>query len=363
VAARQAEIAVADLRLDPQNPRLPEELQGAEQPRLLRYLYDNGALDELIRSFADNGFFRHEPLIVVASDDLDGYVVLEGNRRLCALKILLGEPDAQEEGLEPQLDERVDDARLDELRVVPCYLVDDPLDVHQFLGFRHIGGIKTWSAEAKARYLLSETEREAEAGAPNPFGDVARRVGSNAQGVRNSYLALALLRHARDEFEIQVRHVMEERFGVWLRCMNAQDIRRYVGLDSPRRYEEVREQIVRTSGERLREVVGDLTPRGEQRPVLWDSRDVTVYGQVLTNPVAHDALRKYEDLTTARQIVQLAELPQRLRTLRSQIDVAALEAQQAEPTDDLVQAAEALSAAARALRATVRDRLEDRHGD
>jgi ParB/Sulfiredoxin domain len=363
VATKQADIAVADLRLDPTNPRLPEELQGEEQPRLLRYFYDNGVLDELIRSFADNGFFKHEPLIVVTAEDTDGYVVLEGNRRLCALKILLGEPDAREEGLEPRLDEPVHEARLEELRVVPCYIVDDPLDVHQFLGFRHIGGIKTWSAEAKARYLLSETEREAQAGSQNPFSDVARRVGSNAQGVRNSYLALALLRHARDEFEIPVRHVMDERFGVWLRCMNAQDLRRYVGLDSPRRYEEVREQIAVTDGPRLREVVGDLTPRGEQRPVLWDSRDVTVYGQVLTNPVAHEALRKYEDLTIARQIVQLAELPQRLRTLRSQIDVAAMEAQQAEPTEDLLQAAEALSAAARALRATVRDRFEDVHGD
>src|SRR5262245_30360746 len=143
MSAEQVEIEVDKLHLDPQNPRLPEELQGAEQARLLRYLYDNGALEELIRSFADNGFFRHEPLIAVADDDEPGsYVVLEGNRRLSALKILLGDRAAKEEGLEPKLDEQPSDERLDELRVVPCYLVADPVDVHQFLGFRHIGGIK-----------------------------------------------------------------------------------------------------------------------------------------------------------------------------------------------------------------------------
>src|SRR4051794_1303207 len=83
------DIAIEELILDAQNPRLPEELQGGAQGPVLRYLADNGAIGELVRSMADNGYFEHEPLIVTPADSK--YIVLEGNRRLAALKILLSD--------------------------------------------------------------------------------------------------------------------------------------------------------------------------------------------------------------------------------------------------------------------------------
>ncbi len=76
-----------ELRLDPENPRLPEEVIGESQSAILRYLFDNAVLDELATSYTNNGFFEHEPLMVARDDH--HYVVLEGNRRLAALKILL----------------------------------------------------------------------------------------------------------------------------------------------------------------------------------------------------------------------------------------------------------------------------------
>ncbi len=361
MATTRQDLDVSELRLDPTNPRLPEDEQGGSQHALLRYLYDNAALDELIRSLADNEYFQHEPIIAVRTNG--HYTVLEGNRRLSALKILLREPEAEEEGIEPGLDDPVPAEQLERMRNVPTYVVDTAQEVHQYLGFRHIGGIKTWSAEAKARYLHGETEREVAAGSDHPFRDVARRVGSNALGVRNSYLALQLLRHARDEFGVSVNYVMEERFGVWLRCMNAEDVRRYIGLGSPRSYEEVQQQVAETKRDEMAEVIGDLTRRGGQRAVLSDSRDVTVYGLILHNPVAHRALRAYDDMTIPKQIVSLAELPQRLRSLRDQIDVANQEAQQADVDQDLLIEAEGLAASARSLRSTIRDRLEDNDGD
>ncbi len=348
------DIAVDDLFLDPKNPRLPEDLQGSDQPQLLRYLSDETALDELVGSLNDNGFFEHEPLIAYYDLELEGYVVLEGNRRLASLKIILATPEARAQGLEPLLDTPPTKDRLKGLGKIPVYIVDDRDEVHRYLGFRHIGGIKTWSAEAKARYLFQESEKAAERGARNPFLVVARRVGSNSQGVRTSYTALALLRHARDEFGIPVTYVAQNRFGVWLRCMTAQDVRHYVGLNRSRSYEEVRDDVVDTDGQHLREVISDLTPaEGEKRPLLNDSRDVTVYGQVLHHSVAHDVMRRYRDLGIARQIVELAALPERILSLRDQVDVALDEAQQAEPSDELQNAVEALFRSARSLRAAV----------
>jgi hypothetical protein len=362
MALTQRDLSIDQLLLDPENPRLPEELQGAGQEAILRYMSDTAVLDELIRSMADNGYFQHEPLIV-GPERLGGrHVVLEGNRRVAALKILHRTPEAEAEGLEPDLEEPLSASAREELEVIPCYEVDDRDEVHKYLGFRHIGGLKTWSPEAKARYLLTETRKAAESGEERPFLTVARQVGSNTQGVRNSYTAIALLQRARDEFELPISYVLRERFGVWLRCINAQDLRKYIGLDSPRSYEAVNAQIEEVKPNETAEVIGDLTPPNGGRPLLGDSRDVTIYAAVLVNKRAHETLRRYNDLNIARQVVELAELPTRLRNLAAQIQVALEEAQRAEVSEDLADAAEALTAVARSLRAIVLDRLEGGRG-
>src|SRR5947209_8267530 len=76
-------LPVSALRLDPMNPRLPEEVQGSGQLELAQYIcavYDSLSV---AWSIAEHGFFESEPLIAVPEDDF--YVVVEGNRRLTAL--------------------------------------------------------------------------------------------------------------------------------------------------------------------------------------------------------------------------------------------------------------------------------------
>jgi len=357
VTLRLQQIAVDELMLDPQNPRLPEELQGAPQPDLLLYLHENGVLDELVQSFVDNSFFEHEPLIAVREHN--AAVVLEGNRRLAALKILLGASEAVDQDLRPRLEDPLSHVKLRDLTDVPVYIVADRDEVHKYLGFRHIGGIKTWSAEAKARYLMLESDRAARGGVDNPFLEVARRVGSNSQGVRNAYTALTVLRHASSEYSIQVDEVLRRRFGVWSRCMTAADVRKYIGLDGARSYAEVRDDIRHLPEGPLREVVGDLSSRGDRPPLIRDSRDVTVYGQVLRNAVAHEVLREHQSLDVARQVVELAELPDRIEDLRQRIDVARSEAERAEYSEPLEAASDSLLRAARSLRSTIRALGED----
>lgn len=359
-ALQRKELAVSDLLLDPDNPRLPEDIQGADQSELLEYLNNEASLDELVRSLNDNGFFDHEPLIAYRDAELDGYVVLEGNRRLAALKIVLGSAEARDLGLTPLLDAPPTKERLDDLRQVPVYVVDDRDDVHRYLGFRHIGGIKTWSAEAKARYLLDESDKAAARDESSPFLVVARRVGTNTQSVRNSYTALALLRFARDEYSIPTTYVAQNRFGVWLRCMSAQNVRHYIGLNGARSYEATREEIEQVDEQGLREVVEDLTPQaGEKRPLLNDSRDVTAYGRILQHETARTVMREYRNLSVAKQIVDLADLHVRILSLRDQVDIATDEARRADPSKDLTNAAEALFESVRFMRAAIRALDED----
>jgi len=349
--------AVADLALDPENPRLPESVQRRSPSELLRYLFETASLDELEQSFADSGFFAHEPLIVLEQSPGNKHIVLEGNRRLATLLILHGVPEA--EGLVFGNLYLSKDQR-DRLREVPCYAIKSREEVHRYLGFRHIGGIKAWDPEAKARYLLGEIERAARERSADPFRDVGRQVGSNALGVRNPYIAIKLLYHARTEFGIDPGYVQRERFGVWLRCMNSREIRDYIGLGSPTTYAEIGEALRHLHADRLRDVLADLTPQeGRRRALLADSRDVTDYGRILAEERALAVLRKHEDMEVARQVIDELSLVDRVRRLTDSCRVILDQVQLADEIQhDLVHATDALEKVAGSLNSTVLGRLQ-----
>ena len=357
---RVQHIPVANLLLDGDNPRLPERLHRGSQSELLDFLHEQGVLEELAQSYLDHGFFQHEPLIVLPTGKQGKYTVVEGNRRLAALKILHEAPeagDARSLGIDPT------PAELERLGEIPCFRISSREEIHAYIGFRHIGGLKTWSPEAKARYLIAEVRKLVDLGVADPFRELGRRVGSNAQGVRNPYLAIRILLHAREEFGLDVTYVQEDRFGVWLRCMNSADIRTYIGLSRAQTYREIEEALKGIQGDRLEEVLGDLkSSGGRARAVLGDSRDVTAYGRVLENGQARATLRKTGDLSLARQVVEELELEPRAQRLTRDLELFLETLQRATTADvsnGLLQATEELSRLARSARAIVKDRLDD----
>ncbi|WP_457972303.1 hypothetical protein [Arthrobacter sp. D1-17] len=356
-------VAVEFLALDPQNPRLPEELLGHSQEELLTWLNEEEVLDELARSMLENGFFEHEPLVVLSQDDAGNYTVVEGNRRLAALTILLQLPSAQAANLTFDFLSLPNQVQLDRLRTVPCFVVSDRQEVRKFLGFRHIGGLKTWSPESKARYLEAEIEHAVEEGSNDAFRDVARRVGSTVPAVRGQYLALKVLREAR-ELGIDSRYIIRERFGVWNRLLNSPEVRRYIGLDAVSTVDEVRTVSKTLNPLGLRQVITDLTPADSgTKPVLWDSRDVTIYGKVISNERALASLMKFGDLAVARQIVERGAVTERLRTITRSIEAITQDIDSYEINSDTEAVAAALVSAARTLSATIKGRLEDDDND
>ena len=356
-------LSVSRLSLDDTNPRLPEGLRKKSQSEILRFFYHNGVLEELAQSYIDNGFFQHEPLIVVPNGQDERYTVVEGNRRLAALKILHNFPEADELSLvtiDPPKE------KLDGLREVPCFVIDDRDAVRAYVGFRHIGALKTWPPEAKARYLLSEVRRLASNKVPDPFRDLGRRVGSNAQGVRNPYLAIRILLHAREEFSLDIKYVQDRRFGVWLRCMTSADIRAYIGLERATTYDEIEDAVSGIVPDNLDEVLGDLRSEGREKPVLGDSREVTTYGRALMDARAHATLRRTNDLSIAKQIIEESDLDIRARELvqRTQIFMEILQrAEDTEISNDLLAATDELFSVTRSTRAIVKDRIDNRDSE
>lgn len=347
-------LPVDELRLDAENPRLPERVRGRSQSEILRFLYENGVLEEIAQSFMDHGFFRNEPLIVT-SENGQSHTVIEGNRRLATLKVLRGAPEAGDLNLLVESSP----GRIEQLAEVPCFVVSSRVEIRAYVGFRHIGGIKKWDPEAKARYVLGEVARLVGHNSPDPFRELGRRIGSNTQGVRNSYLAIRILLHAREELGLDVSDLQDNRFGVWLRCMNSADIRRHIGLDQERTYGEIENAVSNIEGQKLAEVVGDLRNRPGRRSVLGDSRNVTAYGRVLASQHAHKTLRETNDLSLARKSVEELDTVSRAWRLVKEVKLLMDAIPGAEVTDDLLAATEQLHQAARSVRDITKGRAQE----
>ena len=105
-----------------------------------------------MRSIGQKGYFEGEPLLLI--EENDSYVVVEGNRRLAAVKLLnqqIPPPSRRSNSVAQIRDEAVEPAPVE----LPCILYSSRRDVMRYLGYRHITGIREWDALSKAKYLVS----------------------------------------------------------------------------------------------------------------------------------------------------------------------------------------------------------------
>ena len=79
-AIKSIDVNIDKLELDPENPRLPEDLKRT-QVAMAEHIAHYTDIEELMQVIGENGFFRGESLIVYPSPDRKNfYRVIEGNR-------------------------------------------------------------------------------------------------------------------------------------------------------------------------------------------------------------------------------------------------------------------------------------------
>ena len=178
---------VSDLKFDLKNPRLPEfDLTGsAAEAEVIQILWEAMDVKELVMSIAASGFFRHEP-VIVAQEDREN-VVIEGNRRLAAVKVLLD--PALAKSLKADVPVITEDARKS-LKELPAVL-GTRKDTWRYLGFKHVNGTAKWSSYAKARYI-ADVRRD--------FGveleDIAKQLGDTHKTVQRLFRGLMVVEQA-----------------------------------------------------------------------------------------------------------------------------------------------------------------------
>ena len=193
--AEQQLIDIKLLDFDIQNPRFPSEIAAGPTDELIERFVRDERLLEVIESIANQGYFAGEPLLVVPHKKR--FIVLEGNRRLAALKLLSRQIDPPEGRI--SIEKAVNEARF-RPSAVPCLIFNDRKAILKYLGFRHITGIKAWSALQKARYVKRlRDESYANLGYEQSLKILARETGSKAPYVGQMLAALALYQSAGEE--------------------------------------------------------------------------------------------------------------------------------------------------------------------
>ena len=200
---------VERLRLDRRNPRLMGGAERASDESIIARLYRGADLDELLQSISANGYLDIEPLVVTCEADSDEFVVLEGNRRLAALR-LLREPNlvdriASSEKLRitvPSIDEEARST----IDAVSVHTVADRAQARSFIGFKHINGPAKWDAYAKARFAADWYKAGKSEGVI--LDDVARAIGDRHDTVKRMVSAIYVL----DQAAASGRFDVEDRF-------------------------------------------------------------------------------------------------------------------------------------------------------
>jgi len=308
-------VAVDDLHFDRKNPRLAEFgiTDGTTELDILNTLWESMDVRELVLSMAASGFFPHEALIVTKENGRN--VVIEGNRRLAALKVILNRKEYTDFVLDiPE----VEGAKLQDLRSVPVTFSERG-DSWRFLGFKHVNGAAKWTSYAKAKYI---------AHVHNEYGqsltDIAKQIGDGFGTVRKLYSGLMVLEQANESGVYNVENRFNKRlaFSHLYTGLNYEGFRDFLGLsEQPVIYKRpVPKKKVRRLGEICTWLFGDKeanTPPAvrSQNPHLRQ------LNRILLNREAIQALRDTNDIEQAFEFTRPSEAIFEESLLRSKRDL------------------------------------------
>ena len=292
------QMMVSELSFDLKNPRLFEyELsQNASDIDVIRVLWDAMDVRELVLSVCASGFFQHEPLIV--SQEHGRNIVIEGNRRLAAVKLLL----------DPQLVSKLElniptitEVIKNTLHKLPV-IIDTRENAWRYLGFKHVNGPAKWSSFAKSQYI-GDVHRT--------YGvsleDIASQIGDTHRTVQRLFRGLNVIEQAErvNAFDRSDRYARHFSFSHLYTGLDYDGISSFIGLRPET--DETDEPVPAERVGELRELCLWLygSKREDTRPVIQSQNpDLRYLDAVLANREAVAALRAGTGLARAQEIAR-----------------------------------------------------------
>jgi hypothetical protein len=286
-------VPIDELNLDPENPRLAGmDLTVDDQDKILKILWQERAVNELVDSIFTSGYWEYEELF--ACRESGKLVVIEGNRRLSAVKLLVDDQLRNRVGVSglPQITAEAK-KKLRTLPVIECHRDD----VWQYIGFKHVNGPQDWDSIAKAQYI---------ARVRNEYGvrldEIARTIGDHHDTVRRLYHGLMVLDQAEKTGAFDRDDRWNTRFAyshLWtgLGYANIQD---FLGITAEKRFEP--EPVPKKRIENLKELCLWLygSKKQNKEPIIRSQNpDLRKLDEVLGSENGISALRAGLPLETS----------------------------------------------------------------
>jgi hypothetical protein len=312
---------IDDLYLDPMNPRLGRHRmdKATSQLKLLEWMSE-WKLEELASSYLESeGFWSHEPLIVVSEpiySKPDAFVVVEGNRRLAALKYLREVVKGTSKS--SKWKELIKGYKVPThlFTRVPYVLADSRQDVQAFLGFRHVTGIKQWDADEKAGFITQLIDDN-----KFTYEQVARKIGSTTPAVRRHYVAYQVLLQIEDVVDGFPREKAEHRFAVLYDALQRQGTQQYLDIDVNAEPKAAKRPVKPKRHQRLAHFSRWLYGTTTTEPLITDTRLISQFGKILESSIATTYLE-----TTQQPIFEIAlklaggDIPELVRLISNASD-------------------------------------------
>lgn len=224
-------ISVTTLHLDPLNPRLPSSKQNLTQNEIIAELIRHDNVLTLAQRIAGNGYFSFEPLVVIK--EKFGTVVVEGNRRLAALKLLIN-PDLAS-GADVRKFKALADKMSTDIKKVEVVVAPNRAQAYSFIRSRHIGdgAVEKWTPIQQARFYADRLSRG------TPIELIAQEDNVNESEVIDLLRADKLYALARSiELPEKVREKVDDprRFPITTltRLADSPDFRKALGIEHDR---------------------------------------------------------------------------------------------------------------------------------
>ncbi len=303
------QIDLKNLLLDPENPRLPESV-ARDQQSMLDYIAETTSIEELMEAIGENDFFPGEPLIAVPHATENGkLVVVEGNRRLTAVKLLSDPGSCSNPGARMREIARAAKHCPNKLPIVQRATRSEVLP---YLGFRHITGIKQWEPLAKARYIEQLFNLTSQLSKPRDrYYSVACSIGSRRDHIKRNLDALAAFKVIKESEFYGIEGLDDEsiKFSVLSTALADDRIGAFVGVTRKLQGEEegyeATDPITNPSAlnaKHIDELTRWLFERDAKgKTKVGESRNLRLLSSVVHSPRALAALRGGSPLKVAYQ--------------------------------------------------------------
>jgi hypothetical protein len=284
-----------ELYFDEKNPRFAGLENTMDQNKILNNLWRTQDAKGIVISILANGFFPNEALYVISEGGRK--VVLEGNRRLAAVKSIIHPELVDRGGMDQFRPKITEDLKVSLETGIPVIYVEDRKDTWRYIGFKHVNGAAKWDSYAKAKYIaVVYIDYKV------PLEKIAEQIGDSNSLVLKLYQGLMVLQQADRLTDFKIANVYFNRlyFSHVYTAMGYEGFRNYLGItqDSANTETPVPPDKLKKLEEVMLWILGSKL--GDIKPVIKSQNpDLRKLNQVLTSKEAIETLRLTQDLDEA----------------------------------------------------------------